>query len=400
MSTFFDPDKFNSYSAVEVVKRLTTGSKEEQMGHACALAAQAAQIGTTPELMLMRFVNPHHKDTLGYFPAGTQIDGASAVFAMAGVPTKASNQLERLQLAANGDMFTTTGLKVLLPALIENLTREVSNEVLLEKVSDLVASTRNVTGTELITEIIYDKASGDAYDSFRIPEGANIPVRKLKVSNQGVKFFKSGHGIEYTYETARRIRPEMLLTMVNRQRFERTQAEARAAVEVLIDGDGVNPAATAESLTTYDGKATGRLRDRFEGFIKWLMAAAKAGRPMDTLVVNYDTWFEMAAMFPIQNTQNVPAQGAGALGPSFGATFRLQNGLNLPFNIVLSSQMPDNAVLGYKKNETLEQLIESGSDITETERSIRSQSIVIVSTINSGFLMHYHESRRLLNWTN
>mgnify|MGYP003606715932 FL=1 len=381
-----------------VLAKLRDGTVEEQQAHAVSLLRDAQESGLSLSALLDRHVDPCHKDAGGQFN-GLQLSGHQAIFALNGTPLNKSSEEASARLSATGDMFTTGGMKVLLPLLIDNLTREVQSAPLLERVEDLVANTRQTAGNEMITEIILDKDTDDSYSSFRISEGGKIPVRKLKATNMGVKFYKIGSGIEMTYEVARRVGPQAMILMANRQAFERTQTEARLAVQTLLEGDSVHPAAPVVALQTIDGKATGKLRDRAEGFLKWLMAAAKAGRPIDTLVVSHSTWFELTALFPIQNTANVPSVGLG-VGNTFGANFTVANGMSMGFTIVLSSEMEENRILGYRKPETMERLIETGSQISESETAIRNQSVLVTNTINSGYAIHYHQSREVLTWTN
>ena len=380
-----------------VLAKLRDGTVEEQQAHAVSLLRDAQESGLSLSALLDRHVDPCHKDAGGQFN-GLQLSGHQAIFALNGTPLNKSSEEASARLSATGDMFTTGGMKVLLPLLIDNLTREVQSAPLLERVEDLVANTRQTAGNEMITEIILDKDTDDSYSSFRISEGGKIPVRKLKATNMGVKFYKIGSGIEMTYEVARRVGPQAMILMANRQAFERTQTEARLAVQTLLEGDSVHPAAPVVALQTIDGKATGKLRDRAEGFLKWLMAAAKAGRPIDTLVVSHSTWFELTALFPIQNTANVPSVGLG-VGNTFGANFTVANGMSMGFTIVLSSEMEENRILGYRKPETMERLIETGSQISESETAIRNQSVLVTNTINSCYAIHYHQSREVLTWT-
>ena len=66
-------------------------------------------------------------------------------------------------------------------------------------------------------------------------------------------------------------------------------------------------------------------------------------------------------------------------------------------NFAIASSMPDNRLLGITKSETLEELIEAGSSISENERSIQNQVITYVRTENSGFKLAFSDTRSLLN---
>lgn len=402
---FFKPDQ--RMSPVEVVAKLSakdyTGSDVAgaQRDASLGFLADCRLSGLSPAAMLAKHVDSNHKDLVDMYGVGaSKIDnGISATFAAAQMPLHRKSEIDAAVLASNSDAFTTGGLRVLLPLLMDNLVREVDNTLQVERVEDIVAQTRQVAGNQLITEVIYDKNSGDAYDSFRIAEGGRIPVRTLKASRSSAEFFKLGSGIEFTYEAGRRISPDMMTLMVNRQRFERTQAEARLGIHTLLNGDGHHVAAPVVALQTYDGLATGAITGRTRGLMKFLMSCAQEGRPVDTLVVNWETAFDLQTMTPINNAQNVTAQSVQSLGTQFGLTMGFVGFANLGIRIIISSAIPDNSILVYRKSETLERMIEIGSQISEMEQSIRNQTIVLTNTINTGFMMTYHESRKLLTWS-
>ena len=54
----------------------------------------------------------------------------------------------------------------------------------------------------------------------------------------------------------------------------------------------------------------------------------------------------------------------------------LARGVNLNLNVVISSGMEEKQILGYRKNETLERLIKTKSQIDEMERVIRMTSLI------------------------
>ena len=401
---FFENGKL--MSPVQLVAKLQAKDhsgdiKTAQENASIAFLQDCLLEGLTPAAMLARHVDFKHADLTNMYGSGiaSQIDnGISATFAAAQMPLHRKTEIDAAILAANSDVFTTGGLRVLLPLLMDNLVREVENTIQVERVEDFVAVTRQVAGNQLITEITYDKASGDAYDSFRIAEGGRIPVRTVKATRSTAEFYKVGSGIEFTYEAGRRITPDMMIPMVNRQRFERTQAEARLAVYTLLNGDGHNGAAPVEQLQTYDGTATGAITGRARGLMKFLMNCARNNRPVDTLVVNWETAFDLMTMFPINNAQNVAAQSVMQIGSQFGMGISFQGFPSLGVHVLISNAIPDRSILVYRRGETLDRLLEIGSQISEMERSIRTQSIVMTNTINTGFMMNYHESRRLLTW--
>jgi hypothetical protein len=71
--------------------------------------------------------------------------------------------------------------------------------------------------------------------------------------------------------------------------------------------------------------------------------------------------------------------------------------VSLVMNItpVLSSAMPANKLLGFSKGDTLEELVEAGSNIQETERAILSQTMTMVRTENTGYRLVYGDTRSI-----
>lgn len=381
-------------SAKDFVTRLSAkGAEGEANGRELLLEANRA--GTDIEGLILHKVS---SDINGL------TDSVSAVFAHIGMPLSSKDPRAKAMFASGSETFVTSGsLKLLIPVLMDNLVREANNRPMTEDVNNLIASDRKVGGNELITEVVYDKDTKDSYNSWRVAEGGKISVRTIKASQQAVRFYKLGAGIEFTYEAGRRIAIDRFIPFINRQKFERTQAEARYAVHTLLAGDGVHGAAPVETLVDYGATAGTKLRDNSEAFMKWLMEAAKDNRPIDTIVVNYDSLFELGFMFPVykETSNGSPIESVGVqkiAGSTVGLNVSLTSGLSLNIKVEVSSEMPANSVLGYRKDETLERLEEIGSVIQEQESTIRTQTVLIVGTVNVGFAIAYGESRRVLSW--
>lgn len=359
----------------------------------------------------------HDANTMGFgvdallhqnVEGGQGLDGFEATFAALGVPLNLKDDTAIAAFAsATTSFMTNDGLSVLLPSLVNNLLRSQDNKGIIEKADDLILQTRMVKSNAVQKEIVYDKDTNDSYATHRIAEGANIPTRKLKTGQSNVKFYKTGHGIEVSYEFAQDMTPDILVPYANRIQFERSQSEHIIAVQTLINGESTDPgsangAIATDDLDTIDSKAGTPLRSRAEGFIKWLIEAARAGRPIDTLVVGWDSIFELQYMFPVSDANGNAAVGVGAVAAG-GALAQMQvkvvNGINFNLNVVISSAVEEKQIIGYRKGETMERLIKTNSQISEQERSIKNQTLLYTNTIISGFTLAYGESRRLLSWT-
>ena len=384
--------------AQDLVAALSQGDKSAGLGNAMLLLHDANTAGFGIDALL-------HQQVLGV----NGLNGFEATFAALGVPLNLKDDTAIAAFASSTTSFMTNdGLKVLLPSLVNNLLRAQDSTGIIERAEDLILQTRMVKSNVVQKEIVYDKASKDSYATHRIAEGMNIPTRRLQAGESNVKFFKTGHGIEVSYEFAQDMTPDILIPYANRIAFERSQSEHVIAVETLINGESTDPnspngAIKKDDLDTIDGGAGKPLRERAEGFIKWLIEAARAGRPIDTLVVGWDSIFELQYMFPVTDAKGTPAAGLGGVAGGNAQlaqlAVRVVNGLNFNLNIVISSALEGNQIIGYRKGETLERLIKTNSQISEQERSIKNQTLLYTNTIISGFTLGYGESRRMLEWT-
>ena len=62
--------------------------------------------------------------------------------------------------------------------------------------------------------------------------------------------------------------------------------------------------------------------------------------------------------------------------------------------------MPDKQLLGFIKNETLQELVEEGSQIAESERYIRSQRVIFVKTETTGYKLIFGDTRSIYTTAN
>lgn len=386
----------------EVVAMLAQGSESEQRAHAANLLQDTKKMGYGVEAALAMHVE-----------GNGSLDGLQATFQALGIPVNYQGNEVAMACfsAATGSFMTNDGLRVLLPALMNNLLRAQERAPIIERVEDIIFGTRMVKSNELQKEISWDRATQDSFKTHRIAEGANIPRRSLKASQNAVNFFKTGHAIEMSYEFATSVTPDVLIPYTNRIAFERSQDEHALAVETLVNGESADPnsingAITQTSLDTLDGKAGQALRNRAEGFLAWLISRARKGLAIDTILVGWDTIMELQLMFPVTNANNTPSVGLGGVfaGANTGtrlATMQVNivNGLNFNLNVIISSQVEDKQIIGFRKAETVERLIKTNSQIAEMERMIGNQVILYTNTIISGFTLAYGDTRNLLVWT-
>lgn len=308
-----------------------------------------------------------------------------------------------IHLQAASDTFSTyPGTRALFPEVIDDVLRFASRQDQFETVAPMLASSRTISGAELLSTVVDADTNGER-DSFSVAEGARIPVRMIKTSEKSVKIYKHGSAIRTTYEFGRRASLELLIPHANRVQRELERSKVAAATSVLINGDGAYGAAgeidqsdydTVTGITATDGQIS------WAHLMRWLVVRAAAGTPVDTVVMNWDGYFQWLMLFgkQIVLANGTESTGAGNLANA-GATL---NRINLPLMItpVISSACPANKLIGFSKGDTLEELVEAGSQIQETERSITNQTMTMVRTENTGYRLVYGDTRSIFDFGN
>lgn len=325
------------------------------------------------------------------------LDGFEASLAYLNLPFR--EDLDKgVLLQAAGDTFVKyPGTRAMFPEVIDTMLRWKNRQNQIETVESLVSQTRTLNGTEVISTVIEDTEADRG--SFSIAEGGRIPIRTLKTSQKTIGIFKHGSGIKTTYEFERRAGLDIMTPFAARVARELELSKVRAATAILVGGDGVNGAAPVTNFTSLGGVAVGTtpLRQQYGALMTWIVNRAANGVPIDTIVGNLAMYLELMLMFtPTVNGTSL-AQAMGEVGgPVINVRMPVFGGA---VNFALSSSMPNNKLLGYSKADTMEELIENGSTISENEKSIQNQTITYVRTENTGYRLVFEDTRSVLDLT-
>lgn len=304
-------------------------------------------------------------------------------------------------LNAAGETFQTyAGTRALFPEVIDDVVKWANRQDQIEKVAPLVANSRTIAGAELLSTVVSDDSTERA--TFAIAEGANIPVQSIRTSQQSVKIWKHGMAIRTTYEFNRRASLNLMVPYANRIARQLELSKVQVATGVLINGDGAYGAATVINQSTYDtpaGTTATAGKINWPSFLYWLVQRAKAGVPIDTVVMNYDGWFQWMLMFGTQQA-NAGFTSAESLKNAGVSIQNLPAAINLVLNItpVISSAVTAGQLIGYSVGDTVEELVEAGSNISETERAIKNQTMTMVKTENTGYKLVYGDTRSIFDF--
>lgn len=380
--------------AEEVLAKLTSTQRGESLQAGQELVSLSRELGISVRDYLRLAIDP----TKGEY-ANSELDGYQTALMALNLPVQ-DNFAQGVVLQAAAETFQTfPGVRALFPEVIDDIVHWKYRQTNLESVSGMLSQTRTVAGVEMLTTVIDDSAD-DAYGQWgSIAEGGRIPTRSIRGSQYSVNFFKFGGGYEWTYEFARRASLDIVAPYAQRLETEIQRGQVGAVTSLLINGDsvyGAAPVTSGKTVATDIGVTHVKGAINWEVLLKWLVARAQAGVPVDTLVGNWDMWFEWKRMFAKPSiAQGVPqievlrAAGVQAAEAAPNLDFNL--------NFQVSSSAPAQKLIGFSKADTVEELVESGSDIEESQQAIENQKVKYVKTKNSGYRLIFGDTRSILD---
>lgn len=385
----------NRASVEDVVGSLRTDSARDSQEAGLALLSAAKEYGLNVADYLRLKVQPEGLA----LEAG--LDGYESAKMHLGLPTK-DDYSNGITLQAAADSFASyRGVRALFPEVIDDVVQWKYRQTEFETPEALISQSRTINGTELITTVVQD--SEEDYERFgMVAEGARIPVWSIKASDQSVKIFKFGIGLEWTYEFGRRASLDLISPYALRAEKQTKRAMTSTAYALLRNGDAVHGAAPVRNATdvesdnSLDVGTVGAGKINWEILTAWLVERAKAGAPIDTVAGNWDMFLQWKLMFAKATeaegfTQIEALQRAGV------GIARENPGLDLNLKFALVSDATANQLVGFSQADTLEELVENGSDIEESERVMQNQKINLYSTKNAGYRLIFGDTRSVLN---
>jgi hypothetical protein len=328
---------------------------------------------------------------------GSDLNGYEIALAHLNLPIKNDFQHGMLLEAAGNTFQTYPGVRALFPEVVDDILKWANRQQNFETTAAIVANSRTITSVELISTIVDDDSAQRG--TYTISEGANIPVRSIKLSQNSVNMGKHGSGYRTTYEFNRRARVDSIIPFANRVSRQLEISKVAAATAMLINGDGVNGPANEVNQSSFPGAvahANGVLS--YERLLRWLVARGQAGVPVDTVVGNFKAYVDWLLLFtPTLNGNRSQAEALAAKG---GANLQSPSipGLLVPVNFALSSTVPNDKLIGMTKGECVEELVEAGSLISESETAIRNQTITYVKSEVTGYKLAFGDAREVYNY--
>lgn len=383
-------------TGVETLAKLKDTSPAASKEAGTLLIADARSYGLDLRSYLTLAIDPSLSEDQRF--KGSGLNGYEVALAYLNLPVK-NDLAAGVVLEAAAETFQTfPGVRALFPEVVDDVVKWKYRQDQIEKVEPLVAASRTVAGVEMQSTVIDDKAD-DYQIAQEIAEGTRVPVKSIRATDHSVKFYKHGMGYRTTYEFQRRVRIDLLTPYANRAMREMERSKVRWATLMLLNGDAVHSAPTVVNQSSFNARAGSNSTNgtlSYKHLLLWFVDRAKAGVPIDTVVGNWDAYIDWLMLFavPKHNNTRTEAQDLAAMGFQIGGVPLLTGVINF----VLSSTMPDKQLLGFSRGDTLEELIEAGSSIAESEQSVLNQTVNYVRTENSGYRLVFGDTRSIFDY--
>lgn len=242
--------------------------------------------------------------------------------------------------------------------------------------------------------------------SYRVGENGELPRLFVKVGAQTVSLVKYGAALEGTYEYSRRIKLPVFGIFLQRIRQQMRLDLASEACAVLVNGDGNNNAALNYTVSALDPTAPagpGTVTDPY---------LSRIGDPAATSTIakklTYPAWLswrtslyalkmthvvgrmqEILQLLQIQMPSINPTLLLALLAPGndtgMGKLKLPQNDMWGDLQVVYLPFAPGGLLIGINNEYALQMLMETGSDLTETDKDILQQRNFITMSENTGF---------------
>ena len=294
-------------------------------------------------------------------------------------------QLKRFDIRVKGSesdvvakFFATWESAVLFPEYVARAVRQGMEET--DILPQITAAETRVSGMDYRS--IASTPGDEAKELKRVEEGAGIPTTSIRTQENLVKLHKRGRMLVASYEAIRFQRLDLFSVTLRQIGAYIARMHLKDAIDVLMNGDGNNNAATSYTIGDDGiGGTKGTLSyDALLGF--WSQFDPYT---MNTMLMGSDMMLAMLKLSEFQNPlTGLNFQGTGTLATPLGA------------KLLRTSAMPAGKIIGLDKNYALERIC--GSEVlVEYDKLIDRQLERAAITSISGFAKPYQEASKVLS---
>ncbi len=299
---------------------------------------------------------------------GTALEGMDAY----------QRQLKRFDIKVSGagsDMvqkfFTSTGSSALFPEYVSRAVRQGMEEANL--ISSVVATVTKINSMDYRT--IASVPSEDDKSLKKVAAGAAIPETRIKTQENLVKLHKRGRMLVAPYEALKYQRLDLFTVTLKQIGAYIARQQFQDAVDVLVNGDGNNNAATKITAAT-----TGTLA------YTDLISLVNTLDPytLNTLIAPPDMMIAMLNLKEFQNPQTgINFQGTGKLNRPMGANF------------IKSKSVDSGHIIALDKDCALEMVV-AADVLVDYDKLIDRQLERAAVTSTSGFAKIFPDASAVL----
>lgn len=245
--------------------------------------------------------------------------------------------------------------------------------------SELIAMTTPISGDAYRSfYLTYDAAQ---LRRFRVGESAEIPVATITGAEHTIRLKKYGRALRASYEELRRMRIDKLAYFIRMAAVQAEMDKVVAALDVLISGDGNTTPTSVPVTWDHNGDFGGTLGTL--SLNSWLWFKMKFVQPyvMTTALMQEAVALQLSQLNT--GSANVPlvAANLGGLGTGLTPINQFADGVRFGW----TADAPALKIVALDRRFALEQVVEIGGDISETERFITNQTQVMTMTEVNGF---------------
>lgn len=248
---------------------------------------------------------------------------------------------------------------------------------------DLVSITFGIDSDGYKTARITADQRGTQNELDRVAEAADLPLYSIQTADRSVRIYKRGGRIKWTYEAMRRMRINQLQLLLEEIAFSEDLKRRKDALAVGVNGDGNGNGAILASTTP--AAWTVQALDEWGMDVAWNASLGLTMYVGDLIEVKG----VRALRYPPNGNVVLTPEQLAMYG---GMGYQMPDGSPLklaPKGSILDSSR---AVVGWNTARGLEQVVENGSQIQESERIIQNQTQQMTFSINLGFGKPYDNS--------
>jgi len=268
---------------------------------------------------------------------------------------------------------------VLFPEFINRTMRETA--LAPDILSFLIAQTTAINSNTYRTSYVVDSVAGRRMA--RVTQGGEIPRVKITEAEHVLTLAKYGVALEGSYEVYRRMQLDLFQRHLRRIAQQNMLDKSQDALNVALNGDGNTNAAINSNLLTLDPSTSSGILT-YKAWLKWGMQAYPY--KIDTVIAGTN---ELMSVLTVQYPNLDPIKLMALFSEASDMSGQQQMKISTPIwgdvQLIYFPLAPANLLIGLSRADALEMITEIGSNITETDKIILSQTQNIVISENVAF---------------